>query len=129
MLDHESLVRQARHNPLDDHECGEAKDRKPPGVGYHDVTPIGQSFSLGNIEKEIHETFEQRPAKVVDVLSSADAVSVLRPEEDVAKLLWMRSTELNQAARCASGRDGHDHIAKPPRRSTTSHIEAIRSAE
>ena len=38
-------------------------------------------------------------AKIVDVLSSADAVSALRPEEDVAELLWMGSAELNQAAR------------------------------
>jgi hypothetical protein len=80
LLDHESLVRQVRHNPLDDHECGEAKDRKPPGMGHHDVIPTGQSFSLGNIEKELHETFEQRRANVVDVLSSADAVAVLSPK-------------------------------------------------
>ena len=98
MLDHESLVRQVRHSPLDDHECGEAKDRKPPGVGYHYVIPIGQSFILGNIEKELHETPEQRRANVVDVLSSADPVAVLRPEEYVAELLWMGNAELNQAA-------------------------------
>ena len=98
LLDHESLVRQSRHNSLDNKEHGEAKDRKPPGVGYHDVIPVWQSFILGNIEEELHETREQRRAKVVDVLSSADAVSVLRPEEDVAKLLWMRNAELNQAA-------------------------------
>ena len=88
----------SRHNPLDNKECGEAKDRKPPGVGYHDVIPVWQSFILGNLEKELYETFEQRRAKVVDVLSSADAVSVLRPEEDVAELLWMGNAELNQAA-------------------------------
>ena len=97
MLDHESLVRQVRHNPLDDHECGEAKDRKPPGVGYHYVILTWQSFILGNIEKELHESPEQRRAEVIDVLSSADAVAVLRPEEDVAELLWMGSAELNQA--------------------------------
>ncbi len=74
---------------MDNKECGEAKDRKPPGVGYHCVIPIWQSFILGNIEKELHETSEQRRAHVVDVLSSADAVSVLRPEEDVTELLWM----------------------------------------
>src|SRR5260370_40129162 len=98
LLDHESLVRQVRHNPLDDHECGEAKDRVPPGVGYHDVIPTWQSFIPGNIEKELYETLEQRPANVVDILSSANAVAVLRPEEDVAELLWMGSAELNQAA-------------------------------
>ena len=84
---------------MDNKECGEAKDRKPPGVGYHYVIPIWQSFIFGNLEKELHETSEQRRAKVVDVLSSADAVSVLRPEEDVAELLWMGNAELNQAAR------------------------------
>jgi hypothetical protein len=51
LLDHESLVRQVRHNPLDDHECGEAKDRVPPSVGYHYVIPTWQSFILGNIKK------------------------------------------------------------------------------
>ena len=74
---------------MDDHECGEAKDCKPPGVGYHDVIPTWQSFLLGNLKKELHETSEQRRANVVDILSSADAVAVLRPEEDVAELLWM----------------------------------------
>src|SRR5271156_2553518 len=98
LLYHESLVRQVRHNPLDDHECGEAKDRKPPGVSYHYVIPVWQSFILGNIEKELHETREQRRAKVVDVLSSADAVAVLRPKKDVTELLWMGNAELNQAA-------------------------------
>ena len=98
MLDHESLVRQVRHNPLDDHERGEAKDRKPPGVSYHSVILIWQSLIPGNIEKELHKTLEQRRANVVDVLSSADAVSVLRPEEDVPELLWMGNAELNQAA-------------------------------
>src|SRR5260370_33858293 len=83
LLDHESLVRQVRHNPLDDHECGEAKNIKPPCVGYHDVIPIWQSFILGNIEKALHETSEQRRAKVVDVLSSADAAAVLRTAEVV----------------------------------------------
>ena len=83
---------------MDDHECGEAKDIKPPGVGYHDVVPIWQSFIPGNIGKKLHETSEQRRANVVDVLSSADAVAVLRPEEDVAKLLRMGNAELNQAA-------------------------------
>jgi hypothetical protein len=97
LLDHESLVRQVRHNPLDDHECGEAEDRVPPGVGYHYVIPTWQPFILGNIEKELHETSKQRRANVVDVLSGADTVAVLRPEEDVAKLLWMGSAELNQA--------------------------------
>src|SRR5260370_15391290 len=95
LLDHESLVRQVRHNALDDHECGETKDRVPPGVGHHYVIPTWQSFILGNIEKELNETSEQRRANVVDVLSSANAVAVLRPEEDVAKLLWMGSAELN----------------------------------
>src|ERR1700730_13399629 len=98
LLDHESLLRQVRHDPLDDHECGKAKDRVPPGVGYHSVIPVWQSFILGNIEKELHEASEQRRANVVDILSSADAVAVLRPEEDVAELLWMGSAELNQAA-------------------------------
>ncbi len=98
LLDHESLVRQVRHNPLDDHERGEAENRVPPSVSYYYVIPTWQSFILGNIEKELHETSEQRRAKVVDILSSADAVSVLRPEEDVAELLWMGSAELNQAA-------------------------------
>ena len=98
VLDHESLVRQVRHNTLDDHERGEAEDRVPPGVGYHDVIPAWQSFSLGNLEKELHETSEQRRANVVDVLSSADAVAVLRPEEDVTELLWMSDAELNQSA-------------------------------
>jgi hypothetical protein len=83
---------------LDDHECGEAKDRKPPGVGYHYVIPVWQSFILGNIEKELHETREQWRAKVVDVLSSADPIAVLRPEEDVTELLRMCNAELNQAA-------------------------------
>jgi hypothetical protein len=45
---------------------------------------FGQSFILGNIEKELYETPEQRRAKVIDVLSGADAVAALRPEEDVA---------------------------------------------
>jgi hypothetical protein len=98
LLDHEILVRQVGHNPLNDEECGEAKDRKPPGVSHDYVIPIWQSFILGNIEKELHETSEQRRTKVVDVLSSANAVSVLGPEEDVAELLWMGSAELNQAA-------------------------------
>src|ERR1700730_18381030 len=71
LLDHESLVRQVRDNTLDDHECGEAKDRVPPGVGYHYVTLTWQSFNLGNIKKELHETSEQRLANVVDVFSSA----------------------------------------------------------
>src|SRR5258707_6587804 len=56
LLDHESLVRQVRHNPLDDHERGEAKDRKPPGVSYHYVFLVWQSLILGNIEKELHES-------------------------------------------------------------------------
>src|SRR5260370_25672386 len=97
LLDHESLVRQVRHNPLDDHECGEAKDRKPPSVSYHYVIPIWQSLILGNIEKELHETSEQRRANVVDILSSADAVAVLSPEEDVTERLGMGNAELNQA--------------------------------
>ena len=67
-------------------------------MGYHCVIPAWQSFIPGNMEKELDETFEQRRANVVDVLSSADAVAVLRPEEDVAELLWMGSAELNQAA-------------------------------
>ena len=82
---------------MDDHECGEAEDRKPPGVSYHYVILIWQSLILGNIEKELHETSEQRRANVVDILSCANAVAVLRPEEDVAELLWMGSAELNQA--------------------------------
>ena len=77
--------------PLDNHKCSEAKDRIPPGVGYHYVIPVWQSFILGNIEKELHETLEQGRANVVDILSSADAVAVLRPEEDIAELLWMGS--------------------------------------
>ena len=83
---------------MDDHECGEAKDRKPPGVSYHHVIPIWQSLILGNIEKELHESSEQWRANVVDILSSADAVAVLRSEEDVTELLWMGSAELNQTA-------------------------------
>ena len=78
---------------MDNKECGEAKDRVPPGVGYHYVLPTWQSFILGNIEKELYETSEQRRANVVDVLSGANAVAVLRPEEDVAKLLWMVSAD------------------------------------
>jgi hypothetical protein len=39
---------------LDDHECGEAKNIKPLGVGYHYVVPIWQSFILGNIERHLH---------------------------------------------------------------------------
>ena len=97
LLDHESLVRQVRHNPLDNHERGESEDRVPPGVGYHHVILARQSFILGHIEKELYETFEQRRANVVDILSSADAVAILRPEEDVAELLWMGRAELNQA--------------------------------
>ena len=97
MLDHESLVRPVRHNPLDDHERGETEDRVPPGVGYYYVIPTWQSFILGNFEEELYETLEQRSANVVDILSSADAVAVLRPEEDVAELLWMGRAELNQA--------------------------------
>ena len=83
---------------MDNKERGEAEDSKPPSVGYHDVIPIWQSFIPGNIEKELHKTREQRRTKVVDVLSSADAVSILRTEEDVAELLWMGSAELNQTA-------------------------------
>ena len=83
---------------MDHHERGEAKDRKPPGVSYHYVILIWQSLILGNIEKELHEAPEQRCAKVVDILPSADAVAVLRPKEDVAELLWMGCAELNQAA-------------------------------
>src|ERR1700733_14897661 len=97
LLDHERLVRQVRHNPLDDHECGETKDRKPPGVNHPYVIPVWQSFFLSNIEKELHETSEQRRANVVDILSSLDAVAVLRPEEDVTELLGMANAELNQA--------------------------------
>ncbi|MGA8428324.1 MAG: hypothetical protein WB729_00770 [Candidatus Sulfotelmatobacter sp.] len=78
---------------MDDHECGETKDRKPPGMGYHDVIPVWQSFFLSNIEKKLHETFEQRRANGIDILSSTDAVAVLRPEEDVAELLSPRLTE------------------------------------
>jgi hypothetical protein len=66
-------------------------------VSYHYVIPVWQSFFLGNIEKELHETSEQRRSKVVDILSSADAIAVLRPKEDVTKLLWVGSAELNQA--------------------------------
>jgi hypothetical protein len=80
---------------LDDHERGEAKDRKPPSVSYYYVMPVWQSFFLGDIEKELHETSEQRRANVVDILSNADAVAVLRPEEDVTKLLWMGDAELS----------------------------------
>src|ERR1700733_958736 len=98
LLDDESLVRQVRHNSLYDHERGEAEDRVPPGVGYHCVIPTRQSFIPGNFEKELYKTLEQRRANVVDILSSADAVAVLRTEEDVAELLWMGSSELNQAA-------------------------------
>jgi hypothetical protein len=61
-----------------DHERSEAEDRVPPGVGYHYVILTWQSFILGNIEKELYETLEQRPATVVDILFSADAVAVLR---------------------------------------------------
>jgi hypothetical protein len=64
LLDHDRLVRQVRHNHLDNKECGEAKDRKPPGMGYHNVIPVWQSFIPGNIEKELHETSEQRRANV-----------------------------------------------------------------
>ena len=67
LLDHESLVRQVRHNPLDNKECGEAEDRKPPGVSYHYVILIWQSLIPGNIEKELHESSEQRRATVVDI--------------------------------------------------------------
>jgi len=67
---------------LDDQERGEAKDRVPPGVGYHYVIPTWQSFIFGNIEKELYETLEQRPANVVDILSSADAVAVASWETD-----------------------------------------------
>ena len=67
-------------------------------MSYHYVIPVWQSFFLGNIEKELHETSEQRRANVVDILSSADAVAVLRPKEDVTELLWMGNAELNQAA-------------------------------
>jgi hypothetical protein len=66
---------------LDDHECGEAKDRKPPGVGYHYVILTWQSFILGNIEKELYETLEQRRAEVVDVLSGADALRLSGPKK------------------------------------------------
>src|SRR6202166_5145806 len=64
LLHHESLVRQVRHNPLYDHERGEAEDRVPPGVGYHYVIPAWQSFLPGNVEKELYETSEQRRANV-----------------------------------------------------------------
>jgi len=67
-------------------------------MGYHDVISIWQSLIFGNIEKELHETREQRRAKVVDVLSSADTVAVLRPKKDVTELLWMGSAKLNQSA-------------------------------
>ena len=56
-------------------------------MGYHSVIPTWESFILGNIEKELYETLEQRRANVVDILSSADAVAVFRPEEDVAEVL------------------------------------------
>ena len=98
LLDHESLVGPVRHNTLDDHERGEAEDRVPPGVSYHYVIPAWQSFILGDLEKELHEALKQGPANVVDILSGADAIAVLRPEEDVAELLWLGSAELNQAA-------------------------------
>jgi leucyl aminopeptidase (aminopeptidase T) len=80
LLDHESLVRQVRNNTLDDHECGETEDRVP-SVGHHDVIPTWQSFILGSIEKELYETLEQRRAKVVDILSSADAVRFSGPKK------------------------------------------------
>src|ERR1700722_7136356 len=98
LLDHQILVRQVRHNPLDHHERGEAEDRVPPGVGDHHVILARQTFIFGNVEKEQHETLEQRRANVVDILSGAYAVAVLRPEEDVTELLWMGGAELNQSA-------------------------------
>ena len=67
-------------------------------MSYHYVIPVWQSFFLGNIEKQLHETSEQRRANVVDVLSSVHAVAVLRTEKDVTELLWMGNTELNQAS-------------------------------
>ena len=93
MLYHESLVRPVGHNPLDNHERGEAQHRVPPGVGDHDVILTWQSFILGNIEKELYETLEQRRANVVDILPSANAVAVFWPEEDIAELLRMGSAE------------------------------------
>jgi hypothetical protein len=59
---------------LDDHERCEAEDRVPPGVCYHYVIPTWQSFILGNVEKELYKTLEQRSANVVDILSSADTL-------------------------------------------------------
>src|SRR5579872_1476601 len=98
LLDHQSLLRPVRHNPLDHHERGEAEDRVPPGVGHHYVIPAWQSFIPGNIEKELYETLEQRLANVVDILPSADTVAVLGTEEDVTELLWVGGAELNEAA-------------------------------
>ncbi|MBV9732924.1 MAG: hypothetical protein JO275_09115 [Verrucomicrobia bacterium] len=66
-------------------------------MGCHYVIPTWESFILGNIEKELHETLEQRRADIVNILSSADAVAVFRPEEDVAEVLWMGGAELNKA--------------------------------
>jgi len=71
LLDHESPVRQIRHNPLDNNECREAEDRKPPGVSHHYVILARKSFIPGDIEKELHESSEQRRATVVDILSGA----------------------------------------------------------
>ena len=98
LLGHEALVRQSRYNSLDNEESGQPKDIEPPGVGYYDVVLVWQSFSLGNLEKELHEAREQWCAKVVDILSSVKTVPVFRTEPDVAELLRMGNAELNQAA-------------------------------
>ena len=58
-----------------------------PSIVYRQVWAIaisslpGDTCILGNIEKELYETSEQRRANVIDILSSANAVAFLRPEK------------------------------------------------
>ena len=74
-----------------------------PKIVYHQVwattmsSLLGNPSSLATSKKSCTKRWNKGAANVVDILSSADAVAVLRPEEDVAELLWMGSAELNQA--------------------------------
>jgi hypothetical protein len=59
---------------------------------------FGNPSSLATSKKSCTKRANNGAPRVVDVLSSADAAEVLRPEKDVAELLWMGNAELNQAA-------------------------------
>ena len=75
-----------------------------PTIMYHQVWAITMSSLLGNpsslatSKKNCTKRSNNGAPRSSIVFSSADAVAVLRPEVDVAELLWMGNGELNQAA-------------------------------